>query len=137
LAFEIVSVRSLFDGLIALQVNFQVTPDVDDEFGNDYIIYQDMNNGNNGLRVYVDGQPVVGILTFLGLYYGSYTKLVEIYRGPSAFTYEPVWLIWEALCDGDHFSVTIPFTVSYVQTCARAEFHRKLTSFAITSFRFA
>jgi len=105
------------------EVDFQVTPDVDDEFGNDYIIYQDMNSGNKGLRVYVDGQPVNGVLTFAGLYYGSYTKTVEIHRGPSAYVYSPVNLNWEPLCDGDHFSVTIPFTVSFVQTCARAEFH--------------
>src|SRR4051812_32352115 len=95
-----------------------------------------MNYNNDGLRVFVDGQPVVGILTFLGLYYGSYIKTVEIHRGPSAYVYSPFYLNWEALCDGDHFSVTIPFTVSFVQTCARAEFHRKLTSFAITGFKY-
>jgi hypothetical protein len=82
--------------------------------------------------VYVGGQVLTSQLAFGGLGYGSYAVTVEVYRGPKKFDYDPVFLNFGSVCDGD-IGASLPITVSYLRSCARAEFHKNLRTFKVSA----
>ena len=86
----------------------------------------------DGLIVNVGGQVLTRQLLYRGLAYGSYAVTVEVYRGPKKFDYDPVVLTFGSVCDLG-ISSSLSLTVSYVRTCARAEFHKNLRTFKVTA----
>ncbi len=100
------------------------------------MLYLDATSNTEGLAVYVGGQPLTDHIFFYELDYGSFSVTIEVFRGPSLFEYEPITIKFESLCDDDAFSTSIDLTVSYIRTCARAEFHKNFRTFAVSSNRF-
>ncbi len=99
------------------------------------MLFLDATSNTGGLSVYVGDQPLTGRLV-LSLEYGSFSISVQVFRGPSQYEYEPITINFESLCDGDTFSTSIDLTVSYIPTCARAEFHKNFRTFAVSSDAF-
>ena len=46
----------------------------------------------------------------------------QVYRGPTAFNYDPVPIYMQSLCDQDIYSI-VNVVVNYVRPCAKAEFY--------------
>ncbi len=88
----------------------------------DFVLSMNPSSNPNGLQVYVDGQSLASPITFHSLAYGPYEVTVEVYRGPALYAYDPISLSWSSVCD-PQFSSELLMTVSYVPTCARAEFY--------------
>ena len=101
----------------------------------DYVLSLDPSSNPDGLLVFVGGQVLSDPLLFSGLGYGSYVVTVEVYRGPSKYDYDPITLFFGSVCDGD-ISSDLTLTVSYVRTCARAEFHKNLRTFTVNADKY-
>ncbi len=75
--------------------------------------------------------------TFLECYRlgpGNYLHTVEVYRGPLEYTYDPVLLQFESVCDFLQIFSIVHFTVSWVRPCAAAEFYSPaLKTFTVDS----
>jgi hypothetical protein len=82
--------------------------------------------------VYVGGQVLTSQLAFGGLGYGSYAVTVEVYRGPKKYDYDPIVLSFSSACD-ETISASLELTVSYLRSCARAEFHKNLRTFKVSA----
>ena len=102
----------------------------------DYTLSIDLSSNPGGLQVYVDGQSVVNGIIFSELNYGSYEIEVEVYRGPTAYEYDPVTLSFGSVCD-NAISSSLTLSVSYVRTCAMAEFASSFDTFTVSSLKFA
>lgn len=100
----------------------------------DYNLWMDPSQNSGGLQVYVGGQSLVSGLNFNGLNYGSYEIEVEVYRGPEAYTYDPITLTFGSICDSQITS-SITLTVDYVRECAQAEFASSFNTFTVNSIR--
>jgi hypothetical protein len=98
----------------------------------DYVLSLDPSSNPDGLVVYVGGQLLTSQLQFGGLAYGSYAVTVEVYRGPKKYDYDPITLTFESACD-DKITSSLSLTVSYLRTCARAEFHKNLRTFKVSA----
>ncbi len=101
----------------------------------DYRLSLDPSSNPDGLVVMVGGQVLSSQLLLRQLEYGSYSVTVEVYRGPTKYEYDPIVLTFGSVCDGS-ISSSLTLTVSYVRTCARAEFHKNFRSFEVASNKF-
>lgn len=102
----------------------------------DYTLTEDVTTNHDGLGLFADGQPLAQGVDFQTLGYGQYAVIVEIHRGPVKYVYEPVLLQFMSDCDFRKLAVFLPLTVSWVQPCARAEFHHQFTGFHVTAAQF-
>ncbi len=102
----------------------------------DYVLSMDASTNPNGLQVYVDGQSLASPIEFKSLAYGEYEVTVEVMRGPSEYVYDPITLRWNSVCDASQ-NASLNLLVSYVSTCARAEFYQTtFNTFAVTAQAF-
>ena len=75
----------------------------------------------NGLRVFIDGAPLAQPITFSGFPYGQRTVLVEVYRGPTEYSYAPLTLSWDSTCDGA-VSAQATIQANYIEPCPAVAF---------------
>ncbi len=94
------------------------------------------STNTDGLRVYVGGQLLQPNLYLVNLNPGAYDMVVEVFRGPELYSYEPIQLIFQSTCDMAQVFTTVLLTVSYVRTCARAEFYSNFQTFAVTAAQY-
>jgi hypothetical protein len=83
----------------------------------------DPYNNPQGLRFYVAGTNILTYPLYAGLGPGSVILPVEVYRGPTAYEYDPVPLYMQSACDQNVFSIVIVASISYVRPCAKADFY--------------
>ena len=120
------------------QLNLPVTSDVHDfpDFS-DYVFFVDPFSNTNGLTVLDGGQNMMVPILYGGLYRGAYPAVVQVFRGPQKYDYDPIDINFESVCDGDIYTtVTVQLTVSYVRSCAMAEFFSKFRTFQVTADAF-
>ena len=96
-------------------------------------MYIDPTSNPDGLRVMNGGSNLELWILYGGLYAGVYPATIEVYRGYEKYDYDPVTLIFESFCDGDITTSTLSLTVSYIRSCAQAQFHKSFTTFHVTS----
>ncbi len=99
---------------------------------NAYTLSVRMRSNQEGLSVFVGGQPLVSSLVFRGVAFGSSKVIVEVFRGPNYYDYSntPITLTWGSTCDGS-ISSSIQLKPTFLQPCAKAEFHDTLKTFAL------
>ena len=74
-----------------------------------------------GLRVFIDGAPLAQPITFGGFPYGERTVLVEVYRGPTDYSYAPLTLSWGSICDGA-ISAQTTVQANFIEPCPAVAF---------------
>ena len=56
----------------------------------------------DGIQLKVDGKPFLDSITFLEFGQKKHAMIVEVFRGPSAFTYTAPLIGWKEKCSGGH-----------------------------------
>ncbi len=102
----------------------------------DYDIYLDESTNPDGLVILIDGQALNAHIFLRKLPYGSFLLQVQVLRGPSKYEYEPFVIVLTSMCDFYNVYTSIPLTVSWIRTCARAEFHKNFRTFAVSSDKY-
>ena len=99
-----------------------------------YALQLQKDTNTDGLRVYVGGQTLNGIMFFPHFPFGGTKVVVEVFRGPKFYDYSnaPIRLNWNSLCDYYVKFSSIELRPTFFQPCAKVEFHDTLKTFAIT-----
>ena len=104
------------------------------EEGDLYALQLQKDTNTDGLKVYVGGQTLNGIMYFPHFPFGGTKVVVEVFRGPNMYDYrsQPITLIWSTGCQDDIIVSRIQLKPQYLKPCAKVEFHSTNVTFAIT-----
>ena len=120
---------STYDRQIVLENTSQ-----SNEEGDLYALQLQKHTNTDGLKVYVGGQTLNGIMYFPHFPFGGTKVVVEVFRGPNMYDYtsQPITLIWSTGCQDDIIVSRIQLKPQYLKPCAKVEFHSTNVTFAIT-----
>ncbi len=104
------------------------------EEGDLYALQLQKDTNTDGLKVYVGGQTLNGIMYFPHFPFGGTKVVVEVFRGPNMYDYtsQPITLIWSTGCQDDIIISFIELKPQFLKPCAKVEFHSTNVTFAIT-----
>ncbi len=114
-----------------LQVLLENTSESDED--SDFTLSVSMVTNQEGLRIFVGGQAIAGELVFGGFPFGSHKVVVQVFRGPNYYDYSnmPITLNWNSLCDSGVIFSSLQLKPTFLQPCAKVEFHTTIQTFAI------
>lgn len=94
-------------------------------YASDYILYPELGDNQDGLKISVNGAPLVNEIHFNGFEPGARYITVTIQRGPSKFKYDGISIILESECmpGWNHPTVstskdTVDLLVEFLQPCS-------------------
>jgi hypothetical protein len=104
------------------------------EEGDVYALGLKKETNQDGLKIFVGGQPLSDQILFRHFPFGGYKTIVEVFRGPNVYDYSatPIELYWGSGCQDDLIMSTIMLRPMFLKTCAKVEFHHDLQTFAIS-----
>jgi hypothetical protein len=75
----------------------------------------------------------MGEIIFKRLHAGSHKVVIEVFRGPNYYDYSniPITLKWNSLCDYYVVFSSLELRPTFLQPCARIEFHNTMKTFSI------
>ena len=116
-----------------MQIILENTSPTDEE-GDVYVLGLKKETNQDGLKIFVGGQPLSDQILFRHFPFGSSKAVVEVFRGPKVFDYSasPIELYWGSGCQDDVIISTISLKPMFLKTCAKVEFHHDLQTFAIS-----
>jgi hypothetical protein len=123
------TLQSTYDRQIVLENTSE-----SNEEGDLYALQLQKDTNTDGLRVYVGGQTLNGIMYFPHFPFGGTKVVVEVFRGPYVYDYtsQPITLIWSTGCQDDIIVSRIQLKPQFLKPCAKVEFHSTNVTFAIT-----
>lgn len=94
-----------------------VINDAETKEASDYELYMRADTNPSGLRIYVDGQALTGLMVFEDFEYAAVQVTVEIERGPYLYNYPPVTLGFRSQCSPDE-TAEVKLDVEFLQPCS-------------------